>query len=404
MTIKEFGAKLKLVFIPCKSNNFRPKFLDSNFLIYYLAILLVVKFVILPVSLCFYQSSYFATLTKEFLVTLTNQERKELGIGELRENSTLDQAAASKAQDMLDLDYFSHNSPEGKTPWYWIKLSGYNYQKAGENLAIGFVDGEEVMRAWNDSPSHRANLVNSGYQEIGIGIAKGDFQGQEVTVVVQMFGTKLNSTPVKAAKASVNAGTSQSAVKTAVQQPSQPGQTATGTSQTSTQDANSEVKSQVAVKTAVQQSLESGQTAETNQTSSTIAQNTKGEAKANPRQEEQQVLIPDQTSTIAAAGTEPEVEGAEIQSQSEVLKGKTNLGELSIKFLTIALPVFIEKLNFLSLLVAMIGLFLTIFIEIRVQSKDLLLKGSFFILVFGILLIFDKTVILKFIPHNLLIG
>jgi hypothetical protein len=407
MTIKEFGAKLKLVFIPCKSNNFRPKFLDSNFLIYYLAILLVVKFVILPVSLCFYQSSYFATLTKEFLVTLTNQERKELGIGELRENSTLDQAAASKAQDMLDLDYFSHNSPEGKTPWYWIKLSGYNYQKAGENLAIGFVDGEEVMQAWNDSPSHRANLVNSGYQEIGIGIAKGDFQGQEVTVVVQMFGTKLNSTPVKAAKASVNAGTSQPAVKTAVQQPSQPGQTATGTSQTSStvaQNANSEVKSQIAVKPAVQQPLESGQAAETTQTSSTVAQNTKGEAETNPIQKEQQTHIPAQTSTIVAAGTEPEVEGAEIQSQSEVLKEKTNLGELSIKFLTTALPVFIEKLNFLSLLVAMIGLLLTIFIEIRVQPKDLLLKGSFFILVFGILLIFDKAVILKFIPHNLLIG
>jgi len=365
MTIKEFGIKLKLVFIPCKDNNFRPKFLDSNFLIYYLAVLLVFKFVILPVSLCFYQSSYFATLTREFLVTLTNQERKEIGIGELQENSMLDQAAASKAQDMLDLDYFSHNSPEGKSPWYWIRLSGYNYQKAGENLAIGFVDGEEVVQAWNDSPSHRANLVNPGYQEVGIGIAKGDFQGQEVTVVVQMFGSKSNPTPVKATNASVNAGTSNPAEKIAAQPE---------------------------------------QTAKTEKTSGTIAQNTSSEVKISQSQIGQKIQISDQTSTVVAAGTKPEVEGAEIQSQSEVLKGKTNLGELSIKFLTIGLPSFIEKLNFLSLLIAMIGLFLTIFIEIRVQPKDLLLKGFFFILVFGVLLVFDKTVILKFIPHNLIIG
>jgi len=76
---------------------------------------------------------------------------------------------------------------------------------------------------------------------------------------------------------------------------------------------------------------------------------------------------------------------------------------MSIKFLVMSLPDFIEKLNFLSLLVATIGLFLTIFIEIKVQPKDLLLKGFFFILVFGVLLVFDKTLILRFIPHNLTI-
>jgi len=64
----------------------------------------------------------------------------------------------------------------------------------------------------------------------------------------------------------------------------------------------------------------------------------------------------------------------------------------------------IEKLNFLSLIAVMIGLLLTIFIEIKIQPKDLLLKGSFFVLVFGVLLFADKIMILRFIPHNLVIG
>ncbi|MFA5746710.1 MAG: CAP domain-containing protein [Candidatus Paceibacterota bacterium] len=371
MMIKTIASKLRHIFIPCKSNNFRPKFLDSNFLIYYLAILLIVKFIVLPASFCFYQSSYFATLTKEFLVTLTNQERKELGIGELKENSTLDQAAALKAQDMLDLDYFSHNSPEGKSPWYWIKLSGYSYQKAGENLAIGFVDGEEVVQAWNDSPSHRANLVNPGYQEIGIGIAKGDFQGQEVTVVVQMFGAKSSGqASAKAPNASVSAGTSQTAPKIPPEQPSQP-----------VKAAGIE---QVSSTTAGQKAIEDPRISQTED--------------QDPQEEQ-----PVQTSTIALAGTEPEIEGAETQFPANSSNKGMDMREMSIKFLVMGLPNFIEKLNFLSLLVAMIGLFLTIFIEIRVQPKDLLLKGFFFILVFGVLLVFDKTLILRFIPHNLTI-
>lgn len=369
MTIKDIGAKLRDIFIPCRSNNFRPKFLDSNFLIYYLAVLIVIKFVVLPTSFCFYKSSYFATLTREFLVTLTNEERKSLGLGELQENSTLDQAAAAKAQDMLDLDYFSHNSPEGKTPWYWMKLSGYNYQKAGENLAIGFVDGEEVIQAWNESPSHRANIVNSGYREIGIGIAKGDFQGQEVTVVVQMFGTKLNGqTQTAPAKASVAAGASQTNKSADNSQPSQPVQTI-GEKKAST-------------------------TAQTSQNG--ISQNQPVQMNSQPSQ-------PVQTSTVILAGTEPEVEGAQTQT-AENPERSIGFREMSLKFLVFGLPGLIEKLNFLSLLVAMIGLLLTIFIEIRVQPKDLLLKGFFFILVFGILLVFDKTIILRFIPHNLVIG
>ncbi|GAH47620.1 unnamed protein product, partial [marine sediment metagenome] len=76
---------------------------------------------------------------------------ESLGLSALRENPQLSKAALLKAQDMLENDYFAHRSPEGITGWYWIKKAGYNYQRAGENLAIAFLDSEEVHKAWNDS-------------------------------------------------------------------------------------------------------------------------------------------------------------------------------------------------------------------------------------------------------------
>ena len=60
-----------------------------------------------------------------------------------------------KAQDMATLGYFAHVSPDGKTPWYWIEKVGYDYQYAGENLAINFSDSKDVTNAWMASPLHK---------------------------------------------------------------------------------------------------------------------------------------------------------------------------------------------------------------------------------------------------------
>jgi hypothetical protein len=60
---------------------------------------------------------------------------------------------------------------------------------AGENLAIGFVDSEEVAKAWEASSTHRQNLLEPSYREIGVAVVKGSFQGKETTLVVQFFGT-----------------------------------------------------------------------------------------------------------------------------------------------------------------------------------------------------------------------
>ena len=181
--------KLQLIFIPCLENSYRPKFLESKFLFYYLLFLLILKLFTVSYLIYLPRTIYFADISSTSLIKLTNQGREALGFGPLTENSQLDKAASLKAQDMIAQDYFAHQSPEGKSPWYWIKSANYDYQYAGENLAIGFLDSEEVYQAWNNSPSHKANLFNPNYQDIGITVLKGDFQGNETYVVVQLFGS-----------------------------------------------------------------------------------------------------------------------------------------------------------------------------------------------------------------------
>jgi len=181
-------SKLKIIFIPSKDNNFRPKFLESKVLIWIVVFLFLLKLITIPFLICFPKISFFSEISKTILLELINKDRKALGLAPLKESDILNKAANLKAQDMLLNDYFSHQNPQGLTPWYWLKAVGYNYQLAGENLAIGFLDSEEVYQAWLNSPSHKANILNPHYQEIGIAVVQGDFKNNKTTLVVQYFG------------------------------------------------------------------------------------------------------------------------------------------------------------------------------------------------------------------------
>jgi hypothetical protein len=96
-----------------------------------------------------------------------------------------------KANDMATNGYFSHTSPTGKTPWYWLEQVGYNYQFAGENLAINFTDSQDVTNAWMASPEHRANIEKGQYTEVGTGVATGMYQGKQAIFVAQDFANPL---------------------------------------------------------------------------------------------------------------------------------------------------------------------------------------------------------------------
>ena len=131
---------------------------------------------------------YATDIRVDALLASTNAKRISLGLNPLKLNATLSQAAAAKATDMFANDYWAHNSPQGKTPWSFIVNSGYKYTIAGENLAKNFSTSGGVVDAWMASPTHKDNIVKPGYQDIGFAIVNGVLNGEETTLVVQMFG------------------------------------------------------------------------------------------------------------------------------------------------------------------------------------------------------------------------
>jgi len=134
-------------------------------------------------------TSWAADITVDTIFSFANQDRSGQGLPALKNNTKLNQAAQNKAQDMISNNYFAHTSPQGTTPWRWIDKEKYDYNYAGENLAMDFTAAEKMNDAWMASPTHRANILNPKYKDIGIGIAQGNIDGHGTTVVVQMFGS-----------------------------------------------------------------------------------------------------------------------------------------------------------------------------------------------------------------------
>lgn len=160
----------------------------NNILLHCAVFIFVLRVFVAVIAFNLPQSIFFADITKNALIDFVNQGRESAGLNVLTENQKLDQAAQMKAEDMVQGQYFSHTSPTGISPWFWFSKIGYDYKYAGENLAIGFYDSEQVFNAWLDSPSHRANILNPNYKEIGIAVLNG-FGGNNTTVVVQLFGS-----------------------------------------------------------------------------------------------------------------------------------------------------------------------------------------------------------------------
>lgn len=130
-----------------------------------------------------------ANIDQKTVIDLTNQERVKMGLSPVEENIALDKAAQLKAQNMFTENYWAHFSPSGKSPWDFILGSGYKFTYAGENLAKNFYSANEVVVAWMNSPTHRENLLNNKYRDIGVAVAEGVLNGQKTVLVVQEFGT-----------------------------------------------------------------------------------------------------------------------------------------------------------------------------------------------------------------------
>ena len=144
------------------------------------------------------------TFSAEQIVSLTNQKRVESGLPPLAFNSQLASAAAAKASDMIANDYWAHNSPSGKTPWSFITAAGYKYVYAGENLARDFDDAGSVVDAWMNSSSHRENLLDKNFKDIGVAVQSGKLAGREGILVVQHFGASVSSTSTTSSQGITN--------------------------------------------------------------------------------------------------------------------------------------------------------------------------------------------------------
>ena len=114
---------------------------------------------------------------------LINKQRIQNGLSPLKENSELQRVARIKAQDMVNNNYFSHTSPTYGSPFDMMKSFKISYNTAGENIA-GNSSNSDAVIAWMNSPGHRANILNSSFNQTGIGVVKESKYGK---IYVQMF-------------------------------------------------------------------------------------------------------------------------------------------------------------------------------------------------------------------------
>jgi hypothetical protein len=193
------------LFLPRESNNHRAKLLHHSSLLAVIAVLLLFELFLSSVRQQTGVLGINGNISIDELLALTNQKRIEKGLKPLSLNQQLSSAAVSKAQDMFSKDYWAHNSPDGLTPWVFIKGAGYDYIYAGENLARGFSSAPDVVNAWMNSPGHRDNILSPNYTEIGFAVMPGKLTGDETILVVQEFGSRSSeSAPKEIATVAVN--------------------------------------------------------------------------------------------------------------------------------------------------------------------------------------------------------
>lgn len=130
---------------------------------------------------------------------LHNQTRESNGLAKFCVDPALQKAARSHSQEMIDKDYFSHNSYNGETMPNRLKRYGYTplpgrYWTVGENIAYnsstGTTSADKAFNQWMNSTGHKANILNKNFRHIGIGAGYGDYKGYKVTMWTVDFGNR----------------------------------------------------------------------------------------------------------------------------------------------------------------------------------------------------------------------
>jgi uncharacterized YkwD family protein len=120
---------------------------------------------------------------EQTLLNLVNKARADAGVGSLQFDMELMKVARLKAKDMVDKNYFSHQSPTYGSPFDMMKQFNISFRTAGENIA-GNRTVEGAFKAWMNSEGHRKNILNGNFNYVGFGIVPSNTYGK---ILVQMF-------------------------------------------------------------------------------------------------------------------------------------------------------------------------------------------------------------------------
>ncbi len=183
----------KKYFIPHAENNYHPHILHTKRAIAYSLLFIGIKaFVvgaILLVPLPAFVAPDVLAAEQSRLVSLINNLRATKDRPALKTQSILNRSAEIKAEDMATQQYFSHTGPGNHDLQYFLKQAGYRYHIAGENLAMGFFNADEVLAAWIKSPTHYKNLIDSDYAELGTSMVSGLYTDIPTAYAVAHFGS-----------------------------------------------------------------------------------------------------------------------------------------------------------------------------------------------------------------------
>lgn len=106
------------------------------------------------------------------VIRLVNVERQKAGCSGLSGESRLEAAAQKHSELQAAQNSMSHQLPGEAGMGDRVTAEGYRWRSVAENVAAGYTSAASVMDGWMNSPGHKANILNCGYTEIGVGLAK----------------------------------------------------------------------------------------------------------------------------------------------------------------------------------------------------------------------------------------
>ncbi|MGH9457536.1 MAG: CAP domain-containing protein [Thermoanaerobaculia bacterium] len=137
-------------------------------------------------------------ITPESVLEELNLVRVREGREPFRKDGRLTLAAEDRIRDMIELAYWAHESPDGGSPFVWIRMRGYGYERAGENLASGFETAELLVASWMESKGHRDNILEPLFADVGIAVLEGATTGRATgKSVVVLFGRERIAPPIR---------------------------------------------------------------------------------------------------------------------------------------------------------------------------------------------------------------